>query len=122
MRVLDSLWAPFLMTFEGPEAPGHTPGASLCSKGGLDRFLERFWEPNGRPRKPKGGLDRFRERFWEPKWEAKGDQMPPKMDQKINKFLHDFLMHFGLVLEGIWAHFCLHFPIKIQSKNALEIS
>ena len=53
LRVLGSLWAPFLVTFEGPEAPGHAPGASLCSKGGLDRFLERFWEPNGRPRKPK---------------------------------------------------------------------
>ena len=31
-------------------------------------------------------------------------------------------MHFGIVLGGIWAHFCLHFAIKIPSKNALEIS
>ena len=53
LRVLGSLWAPFLVTFEGPEAPGHAPGGSLCSKGGLDRFWERFWEPNGRPREPK---------------------------------------------------------------------
>ena len=30
-------------------------------------------------------------------------------------------MHFGIVLGGIWAHFCLHFAIKIPSKNALEI-
>ena len=36
--------------------------------------------------------------------------------------MHDFFMHFGIVLEGIWAHFCLHFAIKIPSKNALEIS
>ena len=43
----------FLVTFEGPVAPGHAPGGSLCSKGGLDRFWERFWEPNGRPREPK---------------------------------------------------------------------
>ena len=40
LRVLGSLWVPFLVTFEGPEAPGHAPKASLCSKGGLDRFLE----------------------------------------------------------------------------------
>ena len=53
LRVLGSLWAPFLVTFEGPEAPGHAPGGCLCSKGGLDRFLEQFWEPNGRPREPK---------------------------------------------------------------------
>ena len=64
LRVLGSLWASFLMTFEGPEAPGHAPGASLCSKGGLDPFLERFWEPNGRPRAPK---------------------TPPKINLKINK-------------------------------------
>ena len=25
LRVLGSLWAPFLVTFEGPEAPGHAP-------------------------------------------------------------------------------------------------
>ena len=50
LRVLGSLWAPFLVTFEGPEAPGHAPGGSLCSKGGLDRFWERFREPNGRPK------------------------------------------------------------------------
>ena len=30
-------------------------------------------------------------------------------------------MHFGIVLGGIWPHFCLHFVIKIPSKNALEI-
>ena len=42
LRVLGSLWASFLVTFEGPEAPGRAPGGSLCSKGGLDRFLERF--------------------------------------------------------------------------------
>ena len=53
LKVLGSLWAPFLMTFEDPEAPGHAPGGSLCSKGGLDRFWERFWEPNGRPRGSK---------------------------------------------------------------------
>ena len=53
LRVLGSLRAPFLVTFEGPEAPGHAPGGSLCSKGGLDRFWERFWERNGRPRKLK---------------------------------------------------------------------
>ena len=53
LRVLGSLRAPFLVTFEGPEAPGHAPGGSLCSKGGLDRFWERFWEPNGRPMGPK---------------------------------------------------------------------
>ena len=53
LRVLGSLRAPFLVTFEGPEAPGHAPGASLCSKGGLDRFWERFWEPNGRPQELK---------------------------------------------------------------------
>ena len=69
LRVLGSLWAPFLVTFEGPEAPGHAPGASLCSKGGLDRFLERFWEPNGRPRAPK---------------------MPPKIDLKIDKISSAF--------------------------------
>ena len=40
LRVLGSLRAPFLVTFEGPEAPGHAPGGSLCSKGGLDRFWE----------------------------------------------------------------------------------
>ena len=53
LRVLGSLRAPFLVIFEGPEAPGHAPGGSLCSKGGLDRFWERFWESNGRPREPK---------------------------------------------------------------------
>ena len=53
LRVLGSLWAPFLVTFEGPEAPGHAPRGSLCSRGSLDRFWERFWEPNGRPREPK---------------------------------------------------------------------
>ena len=53
LRILGSLWASFLVTFEGPEAPGHAPGGSLCSKGALDRFWERFWEPNGRPREPK---------------------------------------------------------------------
>ena len=42
LKVLGSLWTPFLVTFEDPEAPGHAPGASLCSKSGLDRFLERF--------------------------------------------------------------------------------
>ena len=31
-------------------------------------------------------------------------------------------MHFGIVLGGIWTHFCLHFAIEIPSKNALEIS
>ena len=31
-------------------------------------------------------------------------------------------MHFGIVLGGIWIHFCLHFAIEIPSKNALEIS
>ena len=31
-------------------------------------------------------------------------------------------MYFGVVLEGIWAHFCLHFAIEFQSKNVLEIS
>ena len=31
-------------------------------------------------------------------------------------------MHFGIVLGGIWTHFCLHFAIQIPSKNALEIS
>ena len=36
--------------------------------------------------------------------------------------LHDFLMHFGIVLGGIWTHFCLHFVIKFPSKNILEIS
>ena len=39
--------------FGDSEAPGHAPGGSLRSKGGLDRFWERFWEPNGRPREPK---------------------------------------------------------------------
>ena len=53
LRILGSLRAPFLTTFEDPEAPGHAPEASLCSKGGLDQFLERFWKPNGSPRKPK---------------------------------------------------------------------
>ena len=53
LRVLGSLRAPFLMTFADPEAPGHAPGRSVCSKGGLDRFWVRFWEPNGRPREPK---------------------------------------------------------------------
>ena len=31
-------------------------------------------------------------------------------------------MHFGVVLEGIWAYFWLNFAMKILSKNALEIS
>ena len=31
-------------------------------------------------------------------------------------------MHFGIVLEGIWTHFSLHFAIEIPSKNALQIS
>ena len=53
LRVLGSLRAPFLVTFDGPEAPGHAPGGSLCSKGGQDRSWERFREPNGRPREPK---------------------------------------------------------------------
>ena len=53
LRVLGSLRAQFLVTFEGPEAPGHAPGGSLCSKGGLDRFFDRFWELNGRPRELK---------------------------------------------------------------------
>ena len=40
LRVLGSLRAPFLMTFEDPEATGHAPGSSLCSRGGLDRFWD----------------------------------------------------------------------------------
>ena len=63
LRVLGSLRAPFLVTFEGPEAPGHAPGGSLCSKGGLDRF----WAILG------------------DKWEAKGAKMPPKIDLKIDE-------------------------------------
>ena len=31
-------------------------------------------------------------------------------------------MHFGIVLGGIWTHFCLHFAIEFPSKNVLEIS
>ena len=31
-------------------------------------------------------------------------------------------MHFGIVLGGIWTHFCRHFAIGIPLKNALEIS
>ena len=31
-------------------------------------------------------------------------------------------MHFGIVLGGIWTHFCFYFAIEIPSKNALEIS
>ena len=31
-------------------------------------------------------------------------------------------MHFGIVLGGIWIHFCRHFAIGILLKNALEIS
>ena len=40
LGVLGSLRAPFFMTFEGPEAPGHAPGCSPCSRGGLDRFSD----------------------------------------------------------------------------------
>ena len=40
----------------------------------------------------------------------------------MNQILHGFLMHFGIVLGGIWAHFFLNFAIEIQSKNALGIS
>ena len=36
--------------------------------------------------------------------------------------LHDFFVHFGIVLGGIWIYFCLHFAIEIPSKNAIEIS
>ena len=32
LKVLGSLWASFLVTFECPEAPGHAPEGSLCSK------------------------------------------------------------------------------------------
>ena len=35
--------------------------------------------------------------------------------------MYDFLMYFGIILGGIWHHFCLHLAIKIPSKNALEI-
>ena len=50
LKVLGSFRAPLLMIFEGPKAPGHARGASLCSKGGLDRFWKRFWEPNANPK------------------------------------------------------------------------
>ena len=30
-------------------------------------------------------------------------------------------MHFGIVLGGIWLHFCLHLAIQIPSKNVIEI-
>ena len=36
--------------------------------------------------------------------------------------MHDFSIHFGIVLGGIWTHFCRHFAIRIPLKNALEIS
>ena len=42
LKVLGSLRAAFFMIFERPKAPGQAPEASLCSKGGLDRFLNRF--------------------------------------------------------------------------------
>ena len=45
-----SLWVQFWAPVGDPQASGQAPRDSLCSKGGLDRFLERFWEPNGSPR------------------------------------------------------------------------
>ena len=51
--VQGSILAPFWVPFGTPQAPGQAPRDSLCSKGGLDRFLERFWEANGSPRGAK---------------------------------------------------------------------
>ena len=42
LKVLDSIWAPFCMPFEGPLAPGHASGGYLCPRDGLDQFLDRF--------------------------------------------------------------------------------
>ena len=53
LGVQGSPWAPFWVAFGNPQAPGQAPRDSLCSKGGLDRFLARFWEPNGSPRGAK---------------------------------------------------------------------
>ena len=53
LGVQGSILAPFWVPFGGPQAPGQAPRDSLCSKGGLDRFLERFWEANGSPRGAK---------------------------------------------------------------------
>ena len=36
--------------------------------------------------------------------------------------MHDFFMHFGIVLGGIWTYFSLDFAIEIPSKNVVEIS
>ena len=35
LGVQGSLWAPFLVPFGDPQAPGQAPGDSLCFKGGL---------------------------------------------------------------------------------------
>ena len=56
-RVLGSLWHLFLVTFEGPEAPGRAPGGSLCSKGGLDRFWNDFGSHMGGQGSPNASQD-----------------------------------------------------------------
>ena len=43
LGVQGSILAPFWVPFGSPQAPGQAPRDSLCSKGGLDRFFERFW-------------------------------------------------------------------------------
>ena len=53
LGVQGSILAPFWVPFGSPQAPGQVPRDSLSSKGGLDRFLERFWEANGSPRGAK---------------------------------------------------------------------
>ena len=45
LRVLGSIWAPFCMAFEGPQAPGHASGGFLCPSGGLDPFWDRACKP-----------------------------------------------------------------------------
>ena len=91
------------MTFEGPEAPGHAPGGSLCSKGSLDRFWERFWEPNGRPKGLyvlQGQPGSILATILGAKWEAKGAKMPPKIDLKIDEIWSMFLMEISANLGG----------------------